>query len=622
MLEYMRTVLNGLKAWVTGEVNKLLSKIDNDIAALRKTLDEASSDFVINATITSDSESAKLDKTFAQIQEAINAGKNPIVLMNNRAYLQILEVNTEYISFSFASGDKSEAYFCTLYVYPDQEPQIDYVYSVGLNPDRTMPQLDMDADPTWPMEIATKKYVDDIIKSGVEISVQSDWNQNDETQPDYVKNRPFYIGNPVETVLVEESTVTFENDDGIYAGQLESTFSATVGETYKVSWDATTYECACVDYSGATVIGNLSIMGEGSDTGEPFLMDVNNGPLAILTADTASSHTISISGMLQKVVKIDPKYLPIPFKPKGESYLTFSSPNEFTLAKSHSYGGWDGTLEYFASDETWTTWNGVDILSAVYNGGEYVLYLRGIGNSVITGGIGWNLVGIDIKCIGNIENLLDYATVESGNHPIMGVYCYREMFSNCACLTKAPDLPATTLAEGCYWDMFTGCTSLIQAPTLPATTLVDSCYRNMFQMCTSLTQVPDLPATTLAEYCYQFMFSNCTGLKLSSTRTDEYTQEYRIPSSGNGVTANDALGNMFTDTGGTFTGTPPINTTYYLSSDNMVVRGNDIANLNGYVKSMIDNAECIIPSSTPGSTKKFKITVDDSGTISATEVTT
>ena len=32
-------------------------------------------------------------------------------------------------------------------------------------------------------------------------------------------------------------------------------------------------------------------------------------------------------------------------------------------------------------------------------------------------------------------------------------------------------------------------------------------------------------------------------------------------------------------------------------------------------------AEVIIPSSTPGSIKKFKITVDDSGTISATEVT-
>ena len=431
--------------------------------------------------------------------------------------------------------------------------------------------------------------------------VQPDWNQNDETAADYVKNRPFYTGAPVETVLVEESTVPFEfeDDSGMYIGQLESTFSATVGETYKVSWDGTTYDCACIDFNGNIAIGNLSIMGAGPDTGEPFLISVNNGiGIGIATADTASSHTISISAMLPKVVKIDPKYLPIPFKPKGESYLTFSSPNEFTLAVKYG-GGWDGTLEYFASNETWATWDGADTLSAVYNGGEYVLYLRGIGNSVITGGIGWELVGIDIKCIGNIENLLDYATVESGNHPIMGVYCYREMFSNCTGLTQAPDLPATTLAEGCYWDMFSYCTSLAQAPALPATTLADSCY--------------------------SFMFSYCTNLKLSSTKTDEYIQEYRIPSSGNGVTANAALGNMFLDTGGTFTGEPSINTTYYLSSDNMVVRETELATLNGYVGSLVDaaieNHEYIITSSTPDSTKKFKITVDDSGTISATEVT-
>ena len=78
---------------------------------------------------------------------------------------------------------------------------------------------------------------------------------------------------------------------------------------------------------------------------------------------------------------------------------------------------------------------------------------------------------------------------------------------------------------------------------------------------------------------------------------------------------------MFASTGGTFGGTPEINKTYYLSSDNMIVRGNEIATLNGYVKNMIDNAGCIIPSSTPNSNKKFKITVDDSGAISATEIT-
>ena len=480
---------------------------------------------------------------------------------------------------------------------------------------------------------------------------QPDWNQNDETAADYVKNRPFYTGAPVETVLVEESTVPFEDDSGMYIGQLESTFSATVGETYKVSWDGTTYECACVEVSGTISIGNLSLAGAGSDTGEPFVIGVENGQrIGIYTADTSASHALSISGMLPKVVKIDPKYLPIPFKPKGESYLTFSSPNEFTLAVKYG-GGWDGTLEYFDSNETWATWDGADTLSAVYNGGEYVLYLRGIGNSVITGGISWNLVGIDIKCIGNIENLLDYATVESGNHPIMGGNCYREMFYNCTSLTQAPKLPATTLAAGCYWNMFAGCTSLIQAPALPATILEDNCYSNMFQFCRALTQPPALPATTLADDCYSFMFSNCDSLtqvpdlpattlayqcysnmfkdcislKLSSTKTDEYIQEYRIPSSGNGVTAMAALYGMFDGTGGTFTGEPSINTTYYLSSDNMVIRETELATLNGYVGSVIDaaieNHEYIIPSSTEGSTKKFKITVDDSGTISATEVT-
>ena len=86
------------------------------------------------------------------------------------------------------------------------------------------------------------------------------------------------------------------------------------------------------------------------------------------------------------------------------------------------------------------------------------------------------------------------------------------------------------------------------------------------------------------------MFYGCTSIKLSSSKTDEYTQEYRIPSSGSGTTATNALTDMFTSTGGTFTGTPEINTTYYLSSDNMVVRETEIATLNGYVGSMIDAA--------------------------------
>ena len=333
------------------------------------------------------------------------------------------------------------------------------------------------------------------------------------------------------------------------------------------------------------------------------------------------------------------------FKPEGKSYLTFSSSNRFTLAVNDATKHWDGTLECFASNKIWTSWDGTITLSSVENDGEHVLYFRGTGNTKITGNslnYKWVLTGTDISCIGNIENLLDYETVVSGNHPTMANYCYANMFRDCTSLTQAPALPATTLTNNCYENMFSGCTSLIhapslpattltsncysnmfykctsliqapslpattlagncyfcmfcgctsltQSPALPATTLADSCYENMFYNCISLTQAPALPATTLANYCYYGMFQGCTSLKLSETQTGEYTVAYRIPTTGTGTPVDGALYDMFVFTGGTFTGTPDINTTYYFSSDNMIVHETEIATLNGYVSSMIDVA--------------------------------
>jgi hypothetical protein len=146
--------------------------------------------------------------------------------------------------------------------------------------------------------------------------------------------------------------------------------------------------------------------------------------------------------------------------------------------------------------------------------------------------------------------------------------CYTTMFRKCTSLTQAPALPATTLANDCYGEMFGDCTSLTQAPALPATTLANGCYGGMFWGCTSLTQAPALPATTLADYCYDSMFQDCTSIKLSTAQTEEYVNEYRIPYGTEiGTTANNALNGMFTETGGTFTGTPEINKTYYTSNE-------------------------------------------------------
>ena len=326
-------------------------------------------------------------------------------------------------------------------------------------------------------------------------------------------------------------------------------------------------------------------------------------------------------------------------------YLSFIGNEDFTLKTNNTTKNWDGTLEYSTDKSTWNTWDGTEISSS---GSK--LYLRGIGNTKITGSsesFRFVFTGTDtlkIACKGNVENLLDYETVSAGGHPTMAnncyrfmfegckslttapdlpattlvSHCYQSMFYGCASLTTVPDLPATTLADGCYDSMFEGCKSLTTAPELPATTLAGNCYQRMFRGCTSLTSAPELPATTLVNYCYssmfhsctslttvpalpatalthgcysamfygctslttvpalpattmvsycyQSMFYGCTNIKLSTTQTGEYQTAYRIPKSGTGTTATGALNNMFANTGGTFTGTPEINTTYYTSN--------------------------------------------------------
>ena len=147
-------------------------------------------------------------------------------------------------------------------------------------------------------------------------------------------------------------------------------------------------------------------------------------------------------------------------------------------------------------------------------------------------------------------------------------YCYAYMFQGCTSAVNLPALPATTLTTYCYYYMFNGCTSAVNLPALPATTLTSHCYCYMFGDCTSAVNLPALPATTLTDYCYAYMFVSCKKIKLSTAKTGEYQNEYRIPTSGTGTgtTATEAMSGMFSSTGGTFVGAPTINTTYYTSN--------------------------------------------------------
>ena len=136
---------------------------------------------------------------------------------------------------------------------------------------------------------------------------QPDWNQNDETQPDYVKNRPFYTNNFLDMPM-EETTVEFTKLNGIYSstGSYPLHYNIAFGKTYKVTWDGTTYECTCNEYERMLSLGNAYIINMDRDTGEPFFFIDGS----FYTLDNSASHTISVWRMLEENVKIDEKYIP------------------------------------------------------------------------------------------------------------------------------------------------------------------------------------------------------------------------------------------------------------------------------------------------------------------------
>ena len=119
----------------------------------------------------------------------------------------------------------------------------------------------------------------------------------------------------VRTVTpMKEQQVAFAlmEEMGAYMARLTNAFEIVEGQTYTVNWDGTEHECVGFFIKPNSVIGNLSIVGEGSDTGEPFVYAYNakrhTGMLA--TLDTAASHTISVKTTAEIVTPIDEKYLP------------------------------------------------------------------------------------------------------------------------------------------------------------------------------------------------------------------------------------------------------------------------------------------------------------------------
>lgn len=124
---------------------------------------DAAGAYVVNGTINQ-SGKVTLDKTFAQIQEAINAGKSPIAVYADNIYLPLIRKDETSILFSGILVNNGIHRFGGLFVNSDGSTELWLDRLLILKDNGQMPQTPMVADPTEDMEIATKKYVDDQFK--------------------------------------------------------------------------------------------------------------------------------------------------------------------------------------------------------------------------------------------------------------------------------------------------------------------------------------------------------------------------------------------------------------------------------------------------------------------------
>lgn len=152
---------------------------------------------------------------------------------------------------------------------------------------------------------------------------QPDWNQNDPTKADYVKNRPFWADDPVETVLFDGTIVTVDgwtNDD--------LPFVVTEYMEYTVTFNGAVYESVGVKYKGFVYVGNPAIwIGDLSlDNGLPFAIGEGyDGEHSVVGVTICGdSHTLKIVEKTRKTHKLSGRYFdfPNPVRAVGYNYET------------------------------------------------------------------------------------------------------------------------------------------------------------------------------------------------------------------------------------------------------------------------------------------------------------
>lgn len=144
-----------------------------------------------------------------------------------------------------------------------------------------------DLKPITRMERFLKQY------GGGSGGTQSDWNQTDETAPDFLKHKPFYAG--FNSVKFDDE-ITLDSD-----GYTEfAPIDVLAGQLYSIRYGEAVYTLTSVDlgvfgYDGAVGLGNLSNYGLGGDEYPFGIFNVPNVLCSFYDYAGKASDTVSLA---------------------------------------------------------------------------------------------------------------------------------------------------------------------------------------------------------------------------------------------------------------------------------------------------------------------------------------
>lgn len=480
-----------------------------------------------------------------------------------------------------------------------------------------------------------RAVLEGLVDTAVEESqVQADWNQNDETAKDYIKNR---IGGYYNTTATADSgaltTTSFiDTTEQVgttsYIVNVETFYTAlqnldiTVGKTYRISWIDNGQAFSYTSEAVANTQGIPMILGDtvvSNDTSK--LVWGNKAKVILIDATVTATNTITNIKIEEiNVVKIPDKFLsdkvfdhPVS-RGTGSHSVVEGHGTKATQYCAHAEGEETTASARYSHAEGWRT-----TASGLYSHAE--------GANTTASGSSSHAAGQSTKSLGSNSYATGYYTVAAENSVMVsGQYNIYEQLTYTYSETKA-----TFKTEGNknYY-----CSKSFSFDTTTGEFTLESPTTITFPQGISLKRYYFSESITSSIIYFQCGTVNYTGTDgnltikegFSKLTSDKYSSpgKYKyLQVVGNG-SYEEARANAYTlDRFGNawYAGDVYVGSTSGTDKDDGSKKLATEEYVDNHIGSKVSDKELILFSSTENSTKKFKITVNDSGTISAKEVT-